>query len=230
MTTKLTTMRGVDPRYPMSDGEPMADNTTQQRWIMMLIAELRDLFAGQEVFVAGDLLWYPVQGDPTIRFAPDALVAFGRPPGEMGAYLQWEEDGVAPQVVFEVLSPKNTRAEMERKRAAYERYGVEEYYEIDPDRQMVRGWVRRDGRLEEIAAMDGWRSPRLGVRFEATPGRLRLIRPDGRAFQFVEDALRERDRVVQERDALAQERDALAQERDRLAAKLRELGIDPGAL
>ena len=229
MTTKLTTMRGVDPRYPMSDGEPMADNTTQQRWIMMLIAELRDLFAGQEVFVAGDLLWYPIKGDAKTRIAPDALVAFGRPPGEMGAYLQWEEGGVAPQVVFEVLSPKNTRAEMERKREAYERFGVEEYYEIDPDRETVRGWLRREGRLDEIAEMADWRSPRLGIRFELQPGRLRLIRPDGRAFQFVEDALRERDAARRERDTALRERDSAVRERDRLAAKLRELGIDPNA-
>ena len=33
------------------------------------------------VFVAGDLLWYPVEGNPKVRSAPDAMVAFGRPNG-----------------------------------------------------------------------------------------------------------------------------------------------------
>src|SRR5204862_1645057 len=46
------------------------------------------------------------------------------------------------QVVFEVLSPNNTGPEMARKRAFYERYGVEEYYEYDPDRGQLRGWQR----------------------------------------------------------------------------------------
>ena len=31
--------------------------------------------------------------------------------------MQWLEDGVCPQVVFEVLSPKNTAAEMHRCRS-----------------------------------------------------------------------------------------------------------------
>ena len=40
---------------------------------------------------------------------------------------------MAPQVVFEVLSPGNTPAEMKRKRLFYERYGVKEYYECASD-------------------------------------------------------------------------------------------------
>ena len=63
-----------------------------------------------------------------MRTAPDTLVVFGRPPGDRGSYMQWRKDGLAPQVVFEALSPGNTPAEMKRKRQFYERYGVEEYY------------------------------------------------------------------------------------------------------
>src|SRR3954467_1206344 len=40
-------------------------------------------------FVAGDLLSYPVEGDPLIRSAPDVLVVFGRPKGYRGSYKQW---------------------------------------------------------------------------------------------------------------------------------------------
>ena len=101
--------------YPDSDGQPMADNTLQWDWMVKIVGELREQFAGQEVFVAGDLLWYPVKGDPKTRQAPDALVAFGRPPGYRGSYKQWEEAGIAPQVVFEVRSPGNTRNEMAAK-------------------------------------------------------------------------------------------------------------------
>ena len=45
------------------------------------------------------LLWYAVEGDNKIRQAPDAMVAFGRPKGYRGSYRQWEEGGIAPQVV-----------------------------------------------------------------------------------------------------------------------------------
>src|SRR5436305_5720778 len=134
--------------YPDSDGQPMADNTLQWDWMVKVVGELREQFAGQEVFVAGDLLWYPVEGDPKTRTAPDALVAFGRPPGYRGSYKQWEEAGIAPQVVFEVLSPNNTREEMRAKRQWYERHGVEEYYYIDPYKKQLLGSVREGERLE----------------------------------------------------------------------------------
>ena len=103
-----------------------------------------------DVFVAGDLLWYPVLGSPKIRSAPDALVAFGRPKGYRGSYKQWEEAGIAPQVVFEVLSPGNTKAELNRKFAFYETYGVEEYYVYDPDHGRLEGWIRGDDGLKPI--------------------------------------------------------------------------------
>src|ERR1700740_1321724 len=99
--------------YPDEDGNPIAENTLQFEWISSIKGSLDTLFHDRnDVFVAGDLLWYPVKGEPTIRTAPDAMVAFGRPKGRRGSYKQWEEDGVAPQVVFEVLSPGNRIPEM----------------------------------------------------------------------------------------------------------------------
>jgi Uma2 family endonuclease len=40
---------------------------------------------------------------------------------------QWKEEGVAPQVVFEIWSPGNRLGEMTRKFNFYQRYGVEEF-------------------------------------------------------------------------------------------------------
>jgi hypothetical protein len=62
--------------YPDSDGQPMADNTRQFDTIVMIQGGLAALFADRpDVFVAGDLLWYPVEGDPTIHAAPGRAVA-----------------------------------------------------------------------------------------------------------------------------------------------------------
>jgi hypothetical protein len=53
--------------YPDSDGQPMADNTLQFRWIVTIEGGLDALFINEpNVFVAGDLLWYPVEGRPDI--------------------------------------------------------------------------------------------------------------------------------------------------------------------
>jgi Uma2 family endonuclease len=52
--------------YPDCDGQPMSDNTLQFSWIVKIKENLEILFADNpQVFVAGDLLWYPVEGDNT---------------------------------------------------------------------------------------------------------------------------------------------------------------------
>ena len=124
-----------DDPYPESDGQPMADNTEQYEWIVKIKENLEILFVDRpDVFIAGDLLWYPVPNRQiTGPIAPDVFVAFGRPKGRRGSYKQWEEGDQAPHVVFEILSPSNSAQEMAGKREFYDRYGVEEYYVYDPD-------------------------------------------------------------------------------------------------
>ena len=207
--------------YPQSDGQPMADNTKQFRWIVTIQGGLDALFRGNpQVFVAGDLLWYPVEGHPEISTAPDVLVAFGRPKGDRGSYLQWEEGGIAPQVVFEIFSPGNTLAGMTRKFRFYERYGVAEYYLYNPDTGELSGWQRQGETLEEIEPMAGWVSPHLGIRFEIERGVLQLYQPDGERFATYVELMEQRE---QERQRAEQER----QRAERLAERLRALGIEP---
>lgn len=137
--------------YPDSDGKPRADNTKQLETIVYLYDNLCALFADSEdVFVAADLLWYPVEGRPDIRTAPDVMAVIGRAKGHRGSYKQWEEDNIPPQVVFEVLSSGNRPSELIEKFAFYERYGVEEYYIYDPDRGILQGWLRADGRFSPV--------------------------------------------------------------------------------
>jgi len=208
MSIDITTLDNVV--YPESDGKPMADNTLQWDWMVKIVGELRTIYAGQEVFIAGDLFWYPVKGQPKIVTAPDALVAFGRPPGYRGSYQQWKEGGIAPQVVFEVLSPSNTDDELEEKLEFYDRHGVEEYYFIDPYEELYDAYVRRDGRLRHVHNRNGggFVSPRLGIRFESKGG-LKIFTPDGREFQTRED------RVLEMLDELRRSQAELLDERER---------------
>ena len=218
--------------YPESDGQPMAENTEQFRWIVIIKENLEALFqADPEVFVEGDLFWYPVEGAPKIRRAPDTLVVFGRPKGRRGSYRQWEEDGIAPQVVFEVLSPGNTLTEMLEKLEFYDTYGVEEYYIYDPDTNDLAGTQRRDERLHPISEMDGWVSPRLGIRFDlAGENALQIFRPDGQRFLSFSE-LEQRATQAEQRATTAEQRATQAEQRaEQLAARLRALGVDPDAL
>ncbi|MFO0964063.1 MAG: Uma2 family endonuclease [Gemmataceae bacterium] len=209
--------------YPESDGAPIAENTLQFRWIVTIKGNLDLIHADQtDVFVAGDLFWYPVEGDPNIVQAPDVFVAFGRPKAERRSYLQWREGGIAPQVVFEILSHTNTVKRMLEKFTFYEKYGVEEYYVYDPDKVDLSGWLRNDQRLEEIANINGWTSPRLKCKFQIIDNDLVITGPDGKRFlTFVQ--------LGQELGQATREREAALREVEKLRAQLRAQGIEPQA-
>jgi Uma2 family endonuclease len=195
----------------------MAESTRQFQWIVTIQGNLDALFGDRDdVFVGGDNFVYPVEGQAGVNVAPDVYVAFGRPKGHRGSYKVWEEGGTFPQVVFEVLSPNNTHAELVAERKFYRRYGAEEYYVYDPDANSLEGWVRDGGRFVEVEEMNGFVSPRLGVRFDTSGTDLVIYRPDGERFltflELDERAWREKKRA------------------DKLAAKLRELGVDPDSV
>jgi Uma2 family endonuclease len=207
--------------YPETDGKPMSDNTKQFRWIVTIKENIEILFAANpNVFVAGDLLWYPIEGNSKLCQAPDIMVVVGRPKGDRGSYRQWQEEDIAPQVVFEILSPSNRTPEMTRKLLFYQQYGVEEYYIYDPDSNELIGSQRIEQHLVEISEMNGWISPRLGIRFEKEENALNIYAPNGDRFLTPVELAAQRD---QERQRADQEQ----QRAERLAARLRDMGIDP---
>jgi Uma2 family endonuclease len=228
--------------YPISDGKPMADGDIQWNWIVYVKLGFEAVYEeATKTYITGDTFWYPVQGEPGTVQAPDTMIVLGRPKGERGAYLQWKEDNIPPQIVFEIWSPSNHQPEMEGKRQFYEKYGVEEYYEYDPKRVRLRGWRREGTKLEEIPKMAGWVSPLTGVRFELErreKGReLKLYEPDGKPFltylelrqarKTAEATLKLegllRQRAEQARLQAEQEREQEAQARFEAEVRAREL-------
>ena len=220
-TDKLGNLQG-EIFYPENDGNPMSDNTKQFRWILTIQQNIDWLYANNpDVFVAGDLLWYPVQGNNKIAAAPDTMVVFGRPKGDRGSYKQWLEGDLAPQVVFEILSPSNSRVEMSKKLLFYSLYDVEEYYLYDPDTNDLEIWIRGDRSLDSITEVHNWVSPRLGIRFDISD-ELQIYRPDGTKFySYIEISHmleQERDRAKQEK----QRADLAAQQLAEMAAQLQQ--------
>jgi Uma2 family endonuclease len=228
MVQQLTPDTTEEVIYPESDGQPMADNTEQFQWIVKIKENLEILFALQDnVFIAGNLLWYPLQGEAKIRQAPDAMVVFGRPKGKRGSYKQWQEDNIPPQVVFEILSPGNKTKEMANKLLFYQRYNVEEYYIYDPQINELTGLLRSGANLEVIEEINNWVSPRLEIRFELTPNTLEIFSPSGQRFlTSVElDQIREQERQradteSQRADTESQRADTERQEKEAALLKL----------
>lgn len=210
------TISKLETIYPSSDGQPMAESTEHYQWIVTITGGLESLFKDDEnVFVAGDLLWYPVEGKPEIRRAPDAMVVFGRPRGARGSYIQHLEAKIAPQVVFEILSRGNRILEMSRKFDFYQTYGVEEYYVYDHLSNDLAIWMRNPEteKLEVVDDVQNWISPRLGIRFELTDQSLNIFNPDETKFLTYLEQVQQKEKAL---NAMS-----------KYAAKLREMGIDP---
>jgi len=217
----MTLSTSLQINYPESDGQPLADNTIQFRLIVTIQGGIDALFLDNpNVFVAGDLFWYPIEGEPWIRQAPDVMVVLGRPKGDRRSYKQWEEDNIPPQVVFEIVSKSNTKEELEiTKRQFYERYGVEEYYIFNPKKGILKGWQRQREVLQPIQTMLGWVSPRLGIRFEVEGGELEVYRPDGERFasfvEIIQQRQLERQRAEGERQRAQRAEQEKQKERQR---------------
>ena len=212
--TSLLTIIQDDRFYPSSDGKPMAENTEQYRWIVLIAENLTAIFSqNPNVFIAADLLWYPmpiserVKGEPYAQ-APDIMVVWGRPKGFRSSYIQHKEENIPPQVVFEILSPSNKTEdglrELQKKLEFYQRHDVEEYYTYDPMVKNLAVWHRQGSHLAPMNFSQTWVSPRLGVTFEWQPGQeLFLFKPDGRPFLSFSDL---DTQVEQERIRAEQER------------------------
>jgi Uma2 family endonuclease len=245
MTATISTQTPPEIVYPEDDGNPMSENTKQFQLIMRIQGGIDALFKDNpHVFVAGDLLWYPVEGNDKTRQAPDIMVVFGRPKGDRGSYKQWLEDNIAPQVVFEIISPGNRMKAMFKLFNFYQKYGVEEYYVYDPVDNELMGWLRTDGELNYIESIEGWVSPQLQVRFETVSGDLEIYQPDGQKFlsyvelsrqkeltqQQMELTQQQMELTQQQMELERQEKELAQQKADRLAQKLRELNINPDEL
>jgi Uma2 family endonuclease len=206
--------------YPYCDGEPMANSTEQFDRIVIIKQNLEELFADRQVFIAGDLFWYPVRGETKIAVAPDVMVVLGRPKGHRRSYIQFREQNIPPQVVFEILSHTNTKAEMERKFQFFDRYGVQEYYVFDPNKKILQVWLRdRSDRLTETffygtnsLGSDTWISPNLGIRFVINHQEMQIFSPNGDRFL---NHLERRELLTQSKIQIELERQAADQERVR---------------
>jgi Uma2 family endonuclease len=213
------TPRPFEIVYPESDGKPMADNTKQFRWIQVLQGNLAALYRDDpNVFVAGDLLWYPVEGFNEIRNAPDVMVVFGRPKHDRGSYKQWEEEGVGPQVVFEVLSPSNSAVEM-LKQQWYADHEVKEYYVYDPDENTLLAYRLEHDWLRPVRFDKEFVSPLLKVRFDLSGDEMAVFYPDGRRFLSIEEL----DAVRAEAEKRAEAADKRADDAAQRARRLAEL-------
>ena len=62
----------------------------------------------------------------------------------------WECISVPPDLVVEIVSPQYRAFDTETKKSDYERFGVAEYWLIDPDRDEIKFYRLEDGKYREV--------------------------------------------------------------------------------
>ncbi len=55
----------------------------------------------------------------------------------------------SPDLVIEILSPSTAHLDYEEKKIIYERYGVQEYFIVEPNSNSVTAYFLKDGEYEE---------------------------------------------------------------------------------
>ena len=214
--------------YPESDGKPTAESDLHRDWMVRIIELLKVHFAGQRVYVSGNLLIYYVEGDPKKCVAPDAFVVKDCDPRRRKIYKLWEE-GKPPNFVLETTSDSTQSEDLQLKMRLYARLGVAEYFLYDPLGDWLEppllGYRMVGGGYVPLEPDDqgGMLSEELGIIFRLENGQLALINSQsGERLQTGSERAAVIENRLQEAEAEAHEAEVRAQEAEARAKALED--------
>ena len=117
------------------DGEPM-ESARHVEQMTMLIRSLRNgLRDREDIYVGGNMFLYfsETQSRRNDFRGPDVFIVLGTTQRERRAWVVWEEDGRAPDVIIELLSESTEKVDRGEKMRIYARtLHVAEYFLFDP--------------------------------------------------------------------------------------------------
>jgi Uma2 family endonuclease len=198
----------------------------------------------QRGFVGGNMFVYfsPSQVRNQDYKGPDVFAVVDVPVKERKSWVVWEE-GKAPDVVIELLSPSTAQTDKTAKKLIYQnQLRVPEYVWYDPfNPNDFAGFGLNQSHYVPIPLDQEGRlsSQSLGLLLVRWTGRfkevdavwLRWAKPDGTLLPTDRDSREQAEtQADQERERAHQERERANQEQERaarLAERLRSLGIDP---
>ena len=183
-----TTLDLPQIEYPESDGKPMAETEWHGNLMIDLSFAIKRHFQNDpQVYVARNMFVYYVEGQPKKQIAPDVYFVRGVGKHLRGTYKLWEE-GVAPQVVFEISSRSTMREDLHKKPRIYGLIGVQEYYLFDPTEEYLEdgpfvAFHWSDGKfVEQDVSSNRIYSPALELDLVVQDGTLRLFDPRTRTL------------------------------------------------
>lgn len=150
-------------RYELFDGEIVVSPSASQRheWISQLLNQLLFGFVVSRGLGRVYTAALDVRLDRDVVVQPDLFFIRAGSPAD-NPETTWIEG--SPALVIEILSKSTANLDLHRKRELYEKYGIEEYWIVDPVKQTILALALVNGAYEPI--------PQTGGRFEsrAIPG------------------------------------------------------------
>jgi len=182
-TTAVTTApRSADIVYPTTDGKPMGETDLHRNIMFASIESLKLHYAGQPVYVSGNILLFYQPGNRRRHVSPDVLVVKGLDPHDRENYLLWEE-GRPPNVVIEVTSDSTRDEDLYDKFEIYrDQIRIVEYFLFDPRgdylKPALQGYRLKARRYEPIKPVAGRLPSReLALHLETHNRELRFFNP-----------------------------------------------------
>ncbi len=227
---------------PDCDDTPV-DSELQERIPNLLSLLLADIFAGRSDWFFGiDMALYYSPDEPPI--VPDGFLSIGvdrvKAENLRLSYVLWEEKGILPQLVLEVVS-KKYRGEYSTKKEFYQTLGIQYYVIYNPRRRVkptLEIYQLVNGQYIQMLGNRVW-IPEIGLGigketltyqehhrewlFWYNEAGDRYPTPQERAEQQQERADQQQQRADQQQERA----DRAEQQLQRLADQLRALGIDP---
>lgn len=173
--------------YQWQIDEDMGEASIHFKIVAGLLSVLEHfLRARADVFLSCNMNLYFVETNLEKWVAPDVMIAFGVASHERVSYRLWEE-GVTPQIVFEVASKRTWKDDIGLKEEIYSDMGVEEYYLLDPQFDFLPApllaYHRQTDRLIGVPVKENRvLSPRLGLEIVHDDDGFRLFNPATNSF------------------------------------------------
>ncbi|HTS47996.1 MAG TPA: Uma2 family endonuclease [Bryobacteraceae bacterium] len=145
---KLPEVEGIEE---VVNGEirKMPPNKWNHAWVVEQLARrLRAKLDPDLVYVVTSVFGLVIRRDPLTTRVPDLAVFVAAEIVEQDGYIH-----SAPELVVEVLSPANTRAERAEKLRDYESLGVPEVWVLSPEAETVEVLQLRDGHFAAAAVL-----------------------------------------------------------------------------
>jgi len=187
ITSATTVPQSGQIVYPTSDGRPMGETDLHRNIMFASIESLKLHYAGQQVYVSGNILMFYQPGNRRRHVSPDVLVVKGLDPHDRENYLLWDE-GRPPNVVIEVTSESTREEDQYDKFEIYrDSVRVPEYFQFDPRGEYLRpalqGYRLKARRYERIEPVSRRLPSReTGLHLERHRRRLRLWDPATNAW------------------------------------------------